>query len=405
MTTRQFSAHDSARRAVHKAPFDRRRRKTLLGLSFCAISLCATLLPVFLEAGSQDAPDNPGFRPAVAGYSYRFPRDHGSHDEFRTEWWYYTGHLSVEDGRRFGYQLTFFRRGIEQARVRTNPSRWTIRHLYLAHFALSDHDNARFRYAEKVSRAGLGKAGAETGQLRVWIDRWIAETFSPHDDRHHLKASAKDFSIDFIVTPEKPPVVHGERGVSRKGSAPGQASHYYSLTRLATTGILSVDGEQLKVSGTSWMDHEFGSGDLGEEQVGWDWFSVQLDNRSELMFYRLRRTDGTSDAASSGTLTFPDGRSQHLSASDLQVENLDHWTSTASGARYPSRWRISAASLGLSLTLTPLFQDQELITRRSTQVTYWEGAVRVSGTLRNAPVSGQGYVELTGYAERLKQRL
>ncbi|MGH7209130.1 MAG: lipocalin-like domain-containing protein [Nitrospiraceae bacterium] len=396
MPTQPFSAQVPSRTQAHAVRF---------GLLLCVFGLCAMPGPTLSEAGSPDARDQSGFRPAVAGYTYRFPHDHGAHDEFRTEWWYYTGHLSSENGRRFGYQLTFFRRGIEQARIRANPSRWAIRHLYLAHFALSDHGNARFRYAEKVSRAGLGKAGADTGRLRVWIDHWIVETSSPEDARQHLKASSKDFSIDLVVTPEKPPVVHGEGGISRKGSAPGQASHYYSLPRLATTGTLWVDGARLTVSGTSWMDHEFGSGDLGEAQVGWDWFSVQLDNRSELMFYRLRRTDGTSDAASSGTLILPDGRAQHLSVSELQIETLDQWSSHASGARYPSRWRIAVPSLGLSLSLVPLFPDQELITRRSTQVTYWEGAVRVSGMLRNAPVAGQGYVELTGYAERLKQRL
>jgi len=361
--------------------------------------------PALPEAGHADARDRSGFRAAVAGYTYRFPHDHGAHDEFRTEWWYYTGHLTSEDGRRFGYQLTFFRRGIEPARTGTNPSRWAIRHLYLAHFALSDHGHGRFHYAEKVSRAGLGKAGAETGRLHVWIDRWMVETSPPEDARHHLQASSKDFSIDLLVTPEKPLVIHGEGGISRKGSTPGQASHYYSFPRLATAGTLWVDGARLTVSGTSWMDHEFGSGDLGADQAGWDWFSVQLDNRSELMFYRLRRTDGTPDAASSGTLVFPDGRTRHLSVSDLRIETLDEWSSSASGARYPSRWRLSAASLGLTLDLVPMIPDQELITRRSTQVTYWEGAVRVIGTLRDAPVAGQGYVELTGYAERLKQRL
>jgi len=388
-----------------RGPSRSRAHAVRFGLLLCVIGFCAMPRPGFPEAGSTGSREHSGFRPAVAGYTYRFPHDHGAHDEFRTEWWYYTGHLSSENGRRFGYQLTFFRRGIEQARTRSNPSRWAIRHLYLAHFALSDHGQARFRYAERVSRAGLGKAGAEADHLRVWIDRWIVETSSPEDARHHLRASAKDFSIDLVLTPEKPPVVHGEGGISRKGSAAGQASHYYSLPRLATRGTLWVDGARLTVSGTSWMDHEFGSGDLGDEQVGWDWFSVQLDNRSELMFYRLRRTDGTSDTASSGTLILPDGRTQHLSVSDLQIENLDHWSSSASGARYPSRWRISVPSLGLSLSLVPLFPEQELITRHSTQVTYWEGAVHISGLLRNAPVAGQGYVELTGYAERLKPRL
>ncbi|MGH7228322.1 MAG: lipocalin-like domain-containing protein, partial [Nitrospiraceae bacterium] len=245
------------------------------------IVLFATLLATDPEAGTRGtstASSDAGFRLASPGYTYRFPHDHGSHDEFRTEWWYYTGHLSTDSGRRFGYQLTFFRRGLDQEQVRANPSRWAIRHLYLAHFALSDLDKRRFRYAEKASRAGLGKAGAEAGRLRVWIDRWLTEETSAQRDAHHLKASAEDFLIDLTLAPEKPPVVHGERGVSRKGDAPGQASHYYSLTRLGTTGALSIQGEPQAVTGLSWMDHEFGSADLAEDLVGWDWFSIQLDN-------------------------------------------------------------------------------------------------------------------------------
>jgi predicted secreted hydrolase len=349
-------------------------------------------------------PTSVPFEPATAGYAYVFPRDHGSHDRFRTEWWYYTGHLTTEDGHRFGYQLTFFRRGMDNEQVRTNPSQWSIRQLYMAHAALSDLPQGRFRYAEKISRAGLGKAGAETGQLRVWIDRWITEATVLEHPRQHLKASTDGFSFDLMVTPEKPPVIHGEQGISRKGSAFGQASHYYSLTRLATSGTVTTGGKTFSATGTSWMDHEFGSGDLGYEMVGWDWFSVQLDNRTELMLYHLRRADGRPDPVSSGTLIFPDGRAHHLTLADFQVDALDRWTSRSSGARYPSRWRISIPSHGLTLELKSLLADQELITRRSTQVTYWEGAVRAWGTLRNASVAGQGYVELTGYAERFRQK-
>ncbi|MBI5411189.1 MAG: carotenoid 1,2-hydratase [Nitrospirae bacterium] len=382
------------------------RGPLLLGSCLAALlALVASAPAANPKAGSPGRASQSAFRPALAGYSYLFPRDHGSHDEFRTEWWYYTGHLSTKNGRRFGYQLTFFRRGVDQASVRSNPSRWAIRHLYLAHLALSDHDQARFRYAEKISRAGIGKAGAETGHLRVWIDRWSAEALSPDQDHHHLQASAEDFSLDFILTPEKLPIIHGKGGVSRKGSSLDQASHYYSLTRMATTGTVTVAGEALAVSGASWMDHEFGSGDLGPDQVGWDWFSIQLENRTELMFYRLRRADGTTDPASSGTLVFPDGRSQHLLTSDVHIEALDHWTSGQSGARYPSRWHITVPTAGLMLDLIPRLSNQELMTRRSTQVTYWEGAVEVTGKLREASIAGLGYVELTGYAERFRQKL
>jgi predicted secreted hydrolase len=346
-----------------------------------------------------DRSDHRAFRQAAPGYTYHFPRDHGSHDEFRTEWWYYTGHLIAADGRQFGYELTFFRRGVENDSARMSPSRWAIRHLYLAHFALSDHTNQTFHYAEKVSRAGLGKAGADAGRLHVWIDQWIADSPKAESVPHHLEASTDTFALHVDLDPQKPPVVHGQNGISRKGETPGQASHYYSMTRLVTTGAITVNGERLSVTGISWMDHEFGSGALGDDQVGWDWFSLQLDNQTEIMLYVLRRRNGASDPVSSGTLVLPDGRSQHLTLVDMQIEALSHWSSPASGARYPSRWRISIPRARLTLEVIPRQPNQELVTKKSTQVTYWEGAVSVSGSMDHYSVFGQGYVELTGYAE------
>ena len=345
------------------------------------------------------------FRQAVSGYQFQFPDDHGSHDKFQTEWWYYTGHLTTKDGREFGYELTFFRQALENPDVNNNPSRWAIRHLYLAHAALSEHDRHRFRYGEKMSRAGIGKAGSDTGHLHVWIDRWSAEVLSSDGHQHHLHAAAGDFSFDLLLDPDKAPVVHGEGGISRKGDEPGQASHYYSMTRLRANGTLTVDGNAETVHGISWMDHEFGSGRLGKDQVGWDWFSVQLDDKSELMFYLLRRADGTADPVSSGTWVFRDGTSQALWLSDMHIEVLDHWTSSVSGTRYPSRWRLTIPSRHLSLLLLPKMPNQELMTERSTQVTYWEGAVKVTGQVgERRPVIGQGYVELTGYAKPFEAR-
>lgn len=345
------------------------------------------------------------FKRSLPGYTYVFPKDHGSHDDFRTEWWYYTGHVTSADGRRFGYQLTFFRRAIDHPEPQLNPSRWAIRHLYLAHAALSDLSAGRYTYGEKLSRAGLGKAGAETGGLRVWIDRWTAVATSPDHAEHHLTASTDQFELDLKVQPEKPPVIHGIEGVSRKGNAGEQASHYYSLTRLATMGTVTVEGKAYSVKGTSWMDHEFGSSDLGEGLIGWDWFSVQLNNRTELMLYLLRNATGLPDPASSGTMVLPDGGVQHLALSDFHVETEGHWTSLTSGVRYPSRWRITVPGQRTTLELTPLLSDQELRTHRSTQVTYWEGAVDLHGRMGDAPVNGQGYVELTGYGERFRQKL
>ncbi len=384
----------------------RRGRAGWCPLLACLLAGILLAIPASSPATVPAEPPSPGvYRHPVPGYVYRFPHDHGAHEEFRTEWWYYTGHLSTKSGRRFGYQLTFFRRGVAQEAARENPSRWAIRHLYLAHAAVTDLDRSRFSYAEKLSRAGLGKAGAEHGRLRVWIDRWKAEASPAEPHRHHLQAAGDDFTLDLTVASEKPPVIHGQGGVSRKGASPEQASHYYSLTRLTTSGTITVAGESLAVTGWSWMDHEFGSGDLGANQVGWDWFSIQLDNRTEVMLYRLRLADGTIDPASSGSLILPDGRVQTLSASDVRVETLESWTSRLSGARYPARWKIAIPSADLSLEVTPELADQELLTTRSTQVTYWEGAARIAGMQRGIPLTGAGYVELTGYAERFRQRL
>lgn len=360
--------------------------------------LCAAGLLAGTSSSSATPVSSDAYQIPLPGFVYAFPRDHGSHDAFRTEWWYYTGHVTAANGRRFGYQLTFFRQGMDRKPVSGPVSRWAIRDLYLAHFALSDLDESRFRYAEKISRAGLGKAGAEPDRLLVWIDRWKAEASGTEPHRHQLTAQAREFSIDLTLVARKPPVAHGRDGISRKGPAPSQASHYYSLTNLDTTGRLVIEGEPLQVSGQSWMDHEFGSAELGPDLVGWDWFSVQLEGETEVMAYRLRRAEGSVDPASSGTLVFPDGRAQALSAGDITITVLDHWTSPESGARYPSRWRMAVPSAELDLEIVPELPRQELITGRSTQITYWEGAARVTGRSRGRPAKGQAYVELTGYA-------
>jgi predicted secreted hydrolase len=362
------------------------------------------LLSLAARSIATSEPSEP-FHIAAPGYQYRFPKDHGAHEGFRTEWWYYTGHLTAANGRPFGFQLTFFRRGIPPEQVKTLPSKWSIQQLYLAHFALTDLENGRFHYADKLSREGLGKAGADRDRLRVWIDRWSVATDDRTPAGQTLQAATDDMAIDLRVIPQKPPVLHGREGISRKGAAPEQASHYYSLTHLTTEGQIRVGAETFTVTGLSWMDHEFGSADLGQEVVGWDWFSLHLSDSTELMWYSLRRADGTADPASSGTLIFADGRTRPLAAQDLTIEPFAHWTSPHSRARYPQRWRITAPSVELDLDVVSLLADQELHTERSTRVTYWEGAVSATGHAQGAPVTGRGYVELTGYAERFTQRL
>ena len=344
----------------------------------------------------------PSFRLALPGYKFRFPKDHGTHDEFQTEWWYYTGHLSIASGRRYGYELTFFRRAIASQLVSGNPSRWALRQIYFAHFAITDESSEQFHFTEKLSRAGIGKAGAETGRLAVWIDKWHA---TGHGLAHLLYSHDAGAAIELILHPEKPPVIHGVDGISRKGTAAGQASHYYSMTRLRTEGKLGLNGKIAAVMGESWMDHEFGSNQLGETQIGWDWFSLQMDDRTELMIYQIRRRDGSIEPTSGGTWIPADGSSLHLVKTDIAIHILGEWRSPQSGGRYPSGWRISIASLGMVVDLIPTIRDQELITRSSTQVTYWEGSVTIQGTRRGVRVSGLGYAELTGYASAIRMRL
>ena len=270
------------------------------------------------------------FHQALPGYHFRFPHDHGTHNDFQTEWWYYTGHLRAEDGRTFGFQLTFFRRAAAPEAVARNPSRWAIRHLYFAHFALTDEKGRRFHFTEKISRAGIGKAGAEAGRLGVWIDEWRVQADGA---AHVLQAHAEGITLRLRLTPEKPPVIHGAGGISRKGAGPGESSHYYSFTRMRTDGTLLLDGAALPVTGVSWMDHEFGSNQLGSEQVGWDWFALQLADSTELMIYQIRRRDGSVEPASGGTWIRADGTAASLARDDIAIDVLDHWLSPQSGSR------------------------------------------------------------------------
>ncbi|MBI2821714.1 MAG: carotenoid 1,2-hydratase, partial [Acidobacteria bacterium] len=273
-----------------------------------SLLVCLCLLSA---AGGWMLPQQSGlsldYRRALAGYIFEFPRDHGAHPDFKLEWWYYTGHLESETGRRFGYELVFFRSGTD--RDYANPSRWKIRNLYMAHFAVTDIASRRFRYFEKLNRSGPGIAGAETASLRVWNENWSARL---QDGAMRLRAAAGGVELALELRPQKPPVIHGRDGISRKGAGPGQASHYYSLTRLKSQGTVTVDGRVFQVMGQSWMDHEFGTNQLAPEQVGWDWFSLQLESGEELMLYRLRHRDGSIDPHSSGTMVLSTGKTVHL---------------------------------------------------------------------------------------------
>jgi len=333
---------------------------------------------------------HPDFRPALPGYEFEFPRDHGTHDEYRTEWWYTTGHLRTGDGRRYGFELTFFRVGVTPP---DSPSetRWDLRNLSLAHFAISDVSKKDFRFYEKLNRSSPFTASAAAGRLDVFNEGWRATTLA--DGSWRIVAFSGGDAIDLVLKTRKPPAVHGENGVSVKAEGVGYASHYYSMTRLEATG--TINGRS--ASGQAWMDHEFGSSALRETQQGWDWFSLQLDNDAELMLYQIRRGDGTPDAASSGSLITSDGTVIHLHRDQMRIEPIGKWQSPKTKAVYPMGWRISIPQFRINVTMTPLMKNQELVTRSSTRVTYWEGACDVAGSFDNVAVEGEGYVEMTGY--------
>ena len=339
------------------------------------------------------------WRQAVGPWKWVFPRDHGSHPEFRTEWWYFTGNLNDPSGKRFGYQLTFFRQGIVlKAKDPNNP--WSIRDLFPGHFTLTDVSANQFWYAERLSRKGPEIAGAAEDKMDVWLLNWVA-TMKNNTIRIGARHQAMEVSLE--LRPRKPLVFHGQNGLSKKGPREGQASYYFSYTDLSTQGFIKTPNSPsgTRVTGTSWFDHEFGSNQLASNQVGWDWFSLHLSNGQDLMIYFLRRSDGSVEPTSSGTLVSSEGRATHLKLSDINVEVLDHWKSLRSGGKYPSRWRIRVPSVGIDLLVTPLVAAQELVTEGSTGVVYWEGAVEGNGKSAGKEVTCKGYIEMTGYAGTL----
>lgn len=361
------------------------------------MSRILVLVTLLLAAGSA-APTRaqaPRWTDARAGYTFEFPRDHAAHPDYRIEWWYYTGNLDAAGGRRFGYQVTFFRVGIDPAPV--NPSRWAVRDIYMTHVAISDPAGRRYRYSERLNRAGPGIAGAAVDRYRVWNDDWIATLDA--EGRHVIAVPGRELGLELTLDPGRAPTINGRNGVSQKGEADGNASHYYSLTRMPTRGAIVIEGERFEVTGQSWMDREFGTSFLEPEQQGWDWFALQLSDGSDLMLYQLRRRDGSRDGHSSGTLTRPDGRVTTLGSSDFTLApSGPTYRAPGSGAVYPVGWRVEIPRDALVLTMSTPLPAQELDATASTGVAYWEGLVDVVGTSHGRAVTGRGYLEMTGYA-------
>ncbi len=366
---------------------------------FVFFGVCAA----FFEHKASAAP----FRPALPGYQFQFPRDHGAHPEFATEWWYYTGHLKAADGRKFGYQMTWFRTALVP--TITRKSAWATRDIIFCHFALTDENGRKFFFSDRIGRSGLGVSGASsTGKPpRIWSGDWNLQFGGKTGDSQKFSASAisdatgtkgRNFALQLSQTALKPLVINGQNGVSQKSAGRGQASHYYSFTRLQTRGILTLGTEKLAVTGQSWFDHEFGSSQLAKNQIGWDWFSLQLDDGRELMLYRLRLKNGGVEPFSSGTLVEKNGRSRHLKLADFRLTPLSKWKSDATKAIYPSKWRVEVPRERIALTVEPTVANQELRPKRSgTNLSYWEGSVRASGTQ-----TGRGYLEMTGYASAFR---
>ena len=332
------------------------------------------------------------FREALPGYKYEFPRDHFNHPDFQTEWWYYTGNVQATDGHRFGFELTFFRQALDRAQA--GASLWDIRDLYIAHFALSDLDGGRFYHAERINRPGPGIAGVSQSDGRIWNGNWQVRL----SDDEQLDAIDERFSLHFHLHPSKPSVVNGENGVSQKADGAGRASHYISLTRLIASGQIELGLSKFEVSGLAWMDHEFFTAQLSSDQIGWDWVSIQLNDDTELMLFRLRRRDRSLDPHSSGTFVDASGQSSRLSQSEFQLEPAEEtWTSSLTHGVYPVHWRLTIPKFKARLDISTPLPAQEVVGENHLLPAYWEGAMRISGKKETTPVAGVGYLEMTGY--------
>ena len=406
-----------------------RKRRLHIFLSLSLVTLLAVSISAYLFSSSEEkwsaqpsmslaqalGGDTTGFARADRPRVFSFPLDHGQHPAYRTEWWYYTGNLETKTGRHFGFQLTFFRTAL---RPKLNPksnrkkaaraSAWSTSQVYMAHFALSDVAPQQFHTFQRLSRAALELAGASATPFRIWLEDWSVEGQNATALPMRVRAGQDDVWLDLTLTSDKPVVLQGDNGLSQKGRGEGNASYYYSLTRLQTCGVIRLGGEEFQVQGLSWMDREWSTSVLNDTLVGWDWFALQFSTGQELMFYQLRQAQGrqgrqgSMDAFSQGTLIEPDGTTLTLSSDMVQIEVLETWRSPRAGqspraaAVYPAKWRLRIPSQDIDLTITPHMANQEM----HTLIRYWEGAVRVQGSQHGQRLDGHGYVELTGYSEK-----
>ena len=349
---------------------------------------CLLLSLSLAFAPALHAADYPTVTP---NYQLQFPRDHGSHPQFRTEWWYITGWIKKPDGADLGIQVTFFR--VRPGLSESGTSQFAPRQLVFAHAALADAKTGRLLHDQRSARAGFGLAEAKEGRTEVWIDDWsLKQTGAGY--RAKIASREFDYALDF--KPTQPILLQGERGVSRKGPRAGEASYYYSQPHLAVSGTLSVKGEKLAVSGTAWLDHEWSSQYLAKETVGWDWVGLNFSDGGALMAFRMRDKEGRTYWAG-GAYRDGSGRVRVFKPGEVSFTPLRRWRSPRTQAEYPVAMRVRAGDLDFALE--PVMDDQELDSRASTGAIYWEGAVRVRGA---GPAQGFGYLELTGYWRPLR---
>ncbi|MGF1571663.1 MAG: lipocalin-like domain-containing protein [Sumerlaeia bacterium] len=362
--------------------------RTLFTILLCSLTI--------LAMGQN--PIEEGFLLAKPGYEFQFPRDHGAHENYKTEWWYFTGNMEDEQGTEFGYQFTIFRHQLLAPSANQSPtSLFTTPNIYLAHFAVSNITEQEHRHAERLARPELGQAFVSNESMNLKLNDW--SVIQSADETITLIAHAKreQFSVNLTVKPNKPLVLNGTNGVHVKSSDPNQASYYYSYTNLETTGTVTWDDQAYTISGLSWMDHEFGSSWLSQNEAGWDWFAIQLNNNVDLMLYQLRTSDGSAVSNSEGTLVLADGTKYEIHHNQRTLIPTRYWKSSQTEGNYPIEWNVKIPEYNADLKIIARFPEQEMLTNQSTGSTYWEGAISASGSWLGEPVQGKGYLELVGY--------
>lgn len=369
----------------------------ILFLTACGAPVAPSLQTQLTVAESMNRVDTSGFRQAIEPRTFQFPADHGPHDGFAVEWWYFTGNMTASDGREFGYQFTLFRSAIQPpAMPAQSASAWRSDAAFMGHLAVTDVTGKQFYAYERFSREAIDLSGAQATPFRVWLDDWYVQSDDPTVGVMHIAAAEEAVALDLTLDSSQLPLLQGDAGLSQKSAGVGNASYYYSMPRMPTTGQITIGDQAYEVTGNSWMDREWSTSALADGQEGWDWFALHLADGSDMMLYHMRRTDGTSDPYSAGIYRSTDGQIIRLKSADIVFDPQGRWQSPHTGAVYPATWHIEVVPLDLTMTVTPALADQEL----QVTVRYWEGSVRVQGMKDGNSFQGLGYLEMTGYADR-----